>query len=208
MKFNPTLYFITDSTGCSESTLLGTIAAACAGGATMVQLREKECSGTVYWERAKKVKEITDSYGVPLIIDDRADIALACDAAGVHVGTDDLPVAQARRIMGPDKIVGATAKTAQRALEAQREGADYLGVGAIYPTATKQTIRTTVEDLKTICQAVTIPVCAIGGLTAENCGILAGSGIRGLCVVSAIMKSRQPEQAAAALRMKADQLIR
>lgn len=204
MTFDPTLYFITDSTGVSEGRLLEVVAEACAGGASLVQLREKERSGKEYLRLAKAVKEVTERYGVPLIIDDRADIALASGAAGVHVGTEDLPVAEARRLMGPDKIVGATAKTVERALQAQAEGADYLGVGAIYPTTTKVvTIITEVSTLKDICQAVTIPVCAIGGLTPTNCDILAGSGISGICVVSAIMKSQTPRETAQQLRAKA-----
>jgi thiamine-phosphate pyrophosphorylase len=153
------------------------------------------------------VKQVTDRYAVPLIIDDRVDIALASDAAGVHVGAEDLPVSEARRLMGPDKIVGATAKTVQRATEAQAQGADYLGVGAIYPTTTKVvTIITEVSTLKDICRRVDIPVCAIGGLNPTNCDVLAGSGIAGICVVSAIMKSDHPKAAAQALRQKAEEL--
>jgi thiamine-phosphate pyrophosphorylase len=207
MKFDPTLYFITDSTGVSEEKLLDTVAQACEGGATLVQLREKNRSSREYLHLAQAVKQVTDRYSVPLIIDDRVDIALASNAAGVHVGAEDLPVSEARRLMGPDKIVGATAKTVQRATEAQAQGADYLGVGAIYPTTTKVvTIITEVSTLKDICRRVDIPVCAIGGLNPTNCDVLAGSGIAGICVVSAIMKSDDPKAAAQALRQKAEEL--
>lgn len=208
MKFDPTLYFITDSTGVTREELLHVVSEACAGGATLVQLREKTRSTREYLELAREVKRVTDSFGIPLIIDDRVDIALASGAAGVHVGAEDLPVAEARRMMGPDSIVGATAKTVARALQAQAEGADYLGVGAIYPTTTKVvTVITEVSTLKEICRQTEIPVCAIGGLNEANCDILAGSGIDGICVVSAIMKREDPREAAAALREKVQSLI-
>lgn len=207
MKFDPTLYFITDSTGVSEERLLEIVSEACAGGASMVQLREKNRSGREYLHLARAVKQVTDRWHVPLIIDDRADIALASGAAGVHVGTEDLPVAEARKLMGPDRIVGATAKTVERALQAQAEGADYLGVGAIYPTTTKVvTVITKVSTLKEICDAADISVCAIGGLNPDNCDVLAGCGIDGICVVSAIMKSDDPREMARQLRQKAEEL--
>ncbi|MBQ8508602.1 MAG: thiamine phosphate synthase [Clostridia bacterium] len=201
MKFDPTLYFITDSTGVETPRLLEIVDAACRGGASLVQLREKNRTGREYLSLARAVKAVTDAHHVPLLIDDRADIALAAGASGVHVGSDDLPVADARVIMGPDKIVGATAKTVERALEAQSQGADYLGVGAIYPTTTKvKTVLTSVDTLRDICKTVNIPVCAIGGLNAGNCGVLANTGIAGFCVVSAIMKSPDPEMTARELR--------
>ena len=143
-----TLYLVTDSTYHTEESLLHTVEEACKGGVTLVQLREKNTGGREYLDKALKVKEITDRYHVPLIIDDRVDVALACDAAGVHVGSSDIPVAVARKLMGPDKIVGATAKTVEAAMKAYEDGADYLGVGAIYPTTTKVvTILTKVSTL-------------------------------------------------------------
>ena len=164
-----TLYLVTDSTYHTEESLLHTVEEACKGGVTLVQLREKNTGGREYLDKAFKVKEITDRYHVPLIIDDRVDVALACDAAGVHVGSSDIPVAVARKLMGPDKIVGATAKTVEAAMKAYEDGADYLGVGAIYPTTTKVvTILTKVSTLKDICEAVPIPAVAIGGLNAGN----------------------------------------
>ena len=171
-----------------------------------MQLREKS-GGRDYLDLALRVKEITDHYRIPLIIDDRVDVALACGAAGVHVGQSDLPVACARKLMGPDKIVGATAKTVSQALDAYEQGADYLGVGAIYPTTTKVvTILTKVETLNEISRAVPIPLVAIGGLNAGNLGILKGAGMSGIAVVSAIMKSETPRETAAELKQLSLQL--
>ena len=132
MHFDPTLYVITDSTYHTTETLLRAVDEACRGGATLIQLREKDTGGRSYLELAQQVKSVTDRYSVPLIIDDRVDVAIACDAAGVHVGASDLPVAVCRRLLGPDKIVGATAKTVEAAVAAYNDGADYLGTGAIY----------------------------------------------------------------------------
>lgn len=191
------LYLVTDSTYHTEESLLKTVEEACEGGVTLVQLREKHAGGQEYLEKARKVREITDRFGIPLIIDDRVDVAMACGAAGVHVGSSDLPVSEARRILGPDKIIGATAKTVEAAKKAYEDGADYLGVGAIYPTTTKVvTIRTEVSTLDEICHAVPIPAVAIGGLNRENMGILDGTKIAGIAVVSAIMKAENPREAA------------
>ena len=197
MQFDPTLYVITDSTYHTAETMLRAVEQACAGGATLIQLREKESGGRDYLALAQRVKQVTDRFGVPLIIDDRADVALACDAAGVHVGATDLPVAVCRRLLGPDKIVGATAKTVEAAKAAYADGASYLGTGAIYPTTTHVTTRITpVETLDEICRAVPIPVVAIGGLNADNMGVLANSPIAGVAVVSAVMKADDPRAAA------------
>jgi thiamine-phosphate pyrophosphorylase len=191
-----TLYLVTDSSYHTNESFLWTIEEACKGGVSLVQLREKS-GGRDYLWTAFQVKEITDRYHIPLIIDDRVDVALACAAAGVHVGQSDIPVAFARKLMGPDKIVGATAKTVPQALEAYEQGADYLGVGAIYPTTTKvKTILTKVETLNEIADAVPIPLVAIGGLNAGNLGILKGARMDGIAVVSAIMKSKTPREAA------------
>ena len=137
MRFDLTLYLVSDSTGLSEDEFLRRLEQALRGGVTLLQLREKNRTTLEYYELARKVKKLTDAYGVPLMIDDRVDIALAVDAAGVHVGAEDMPVREARRLMGPDKIVGATAKRVDTAMQAEADGADYLGVGAIYPTTTK-----------------------------------------------------------------------
>lgn len=191
------LYLVTDSTYHTEDSLLSTVEEACKGGVTLVQLREKNTGGRDYLEKAWKIRAITDRYQIPLIIDDRVDVAMACGAAGVHVGASDLPVAEVRRLLGPDKIVGATAKTVEAAKKAYQDGADYLGVGAIYPTTTKvTTVLTEVSTLSAICRAVPIPVVAIGGLNLQNMDILKGSGADGIAVVSAIMKADDPKKAA------------
>lgn len=156
---------------------------------------------------ANKVHTITKKYQVPLIIDDRVDVALAVDAEGVHVGASDLPVAIARKLMGPDKIVGATTKTVEAARAAYEAGADYLGVGAIFPTTTKvKTVLTSTDTLREICQAVPIPANAIGGLNKDNLEVLKGIPIGGVCVVSAIMKAENPRLAAEELKRKIQSL--
>lgn len=199
--FDMTMYFITDSIGFTESEFLRRIESACKGGVTLVQLREKERSTREYISLAEKVHDITKRYGIPLIIDDRVDVALAVDAEGVHVGQTDMPVFMARKILGDDKIVGATAKTVPQAEEAYEQGADYLGVGAIYPTTTKvKTVLTSVETLSDIVQAVPIKVGAIGGLNKDNIGVLKDTDIDGICAVSAIMKAADPESAAMELK--------
>ena len=206
-KFDPSLYFITDSTNYTEEEFLRRVEQALKGGATLLQLREKEKSTREYIELAEKVHEIAKRYNVPLIIDDRVDVALAVDAEGVHVGASDMPIATARKLMGEDKIVGATAKTVPWAKEAYEQGADYLGVGAIYPTTTKVvTVLTSTETLDAITKAVPIPVNAIGGLNKDNIDILKGIDISGVCVVSAIMKSDDPEKAARELKARAREL--
>ena len=206
-NFDPSLYFITDSTNYSEEEFLRRVEQALLGGATLVQLREKEKSTREYIELAEKVHAITKRYNVPLIIDDRVDVALAIDAEGVHVGASDMPVATARRLMGEDKIVGATAKTVPWAIEAYEQGADYLGVGAIFPTTTKViTVLTAVETLRDICNTVPIPVNAIGGLNKDNIDVLEGIPVAGICVVSAIMKADDPKLAAQELKARAQAL--
>ena len=208
-KLDTTLYFITDSTGFTEAEFLYRVEEALKGGATIIQLREKEKTTREYIELAEKVHNITKRYNVPLIIDDRVDVALAVDAEGVHVGAGDMPVATARKLMGKDKIVGATAKTVPWAKEAYSQGADYLGVGAIYPTTTKvKTVLTSIETLRDICNAVPIPVNAIGGLNKENIDILKGIPIAGICVVSAVMKADNPEKEANKLLCLAKELVK
>ena len=205
--FDTSLYFITDSTGFTEAEFLRRTEAALQGGVTFLQLREKDKSTREYLALAEKVHKLAQKYNVPLIIDDRLDIAMAVDAEGVHLGQSDLPVSIARKLLGPDKIIGATAKTVPQALEAWDQGADYLGVGAIYPTTTKvKTVLTSPETLGEICRAVPIPVNAIGGLNRDNIHILSGIPIAGICAVSAIMKAEDPRQAAAELYIKATEL--
>ena len=164
-------------------------------------------SAREYIKIAEKVHNITKKYNVPLIIDDRVDVALAVDAEGVHLGQSDMPVRVARKLMGEDKIVGATAKTVPQANEAYEQGADYLGVGAIYPTTTKvKTVLTSTETLNDICKAVPIPVNAIGGLNKNNIDILKGIPIAGICVVSAIMKADSPQKSAVELIERAKEI--
>ena len=206
-KFDPSLYFITDSTNCTQEEFLFRVEVALKGGVTLLQLREKEKSTREYIALAEKIHAIAKRYNVPLIIDDRVDVALAIDAEGVHVGASDMSVATARKLMGEEKIVGATVKTVPWAREACEQGADYLGVGAIYPTTTKvKTVLTSVDTLRDICNAVTIPVNAIGGLNKDNIDVLAGIPIAGICVVSAIMKADDPKTAAEQLKARAREL--
>ena len=206
-QFDPSLYFVTDSTGFTEAEFLFRVEQALNGGVTLLQLREKDKSTREYIQLAEKVHAIAKRYNVPLIIDDRVDVALAMDAEGVHVGASDMSVATARRLMGKDKIVGATAKTVPWAQKAYEQGADYLGVGAIYPTTTKvKTVLTSVDTLRDICHVVPIPANAIGGLNKENIDILAGIPVAGICVVSAIMKADDPKTAAEELKARAKEL--
>ncbi|MBQ9341270.1 MAG: thiamine phosphate synthase [Lachnospiraceae bacterium] len=207
IKFDSGLYFITDSTNYSEEEFLYRVEEALKGGITLLQLREKNKSTKEYIQLAEKVHALAGRYNVPLIIDDRVDVALAINAEGVHVGAEDMPVKTARKLMGNNKIVGATAKTVPWAKDAYEQGADYLGVGAIYPTTTKvKTVLTSTDTLRDICNAVPIPVNAIGGLNPDNIDILSGIPIAGICVVSAIMKADDPKVAAEKLRLKAKAL--
>ena len=206
-EFDTSLYFITDSTGFGESEFLYRTEEALKGGATILQLREKDKTTREYIDLAKKVHTLTKKYNVPLIIDDRIDVALAMGAEGVHLGQSDMPIDIARKILGDNIIIGATTKTVAQAVEAYAQGADYLGVGAIYPTTTKvKTIITSTETLENICHSVPIPVNAIGGLNKDNIDILKGIPIAGICVVSAIMKADAPKQAARELLSRAKEL--
>ena len=188
------LYLVTNRYQDSLERFLEKVETACRSGVTIVQLREKNLTTNQYYQLAKQVKEITDAYQVPLIIDDRLDVCLAVDAAGLHIGDDELPVSVARQVLGPEKILGVTAKTVKRALEAEEGGADYLGTGAIFPTTTKENAPITlISTLKTICQRVAIPVVAIGGLTSENIDQLAATGIAGVAVVRDLMQAEDIE---------------
>lgn len=209
MKFDPTLYVITDSTYHTTETLLHAVEEACKGGATLIQLREKDTGGRSYLELAGKVKAVTDRYNVPLIIDDRVDVAIACDAAGVHVGASDLPVAVCRKLLGPDKIVGATAKTVEAAKAAYEDGADYLGTGAIFPTTTHVTTKVTpVSVLNDVCPRGIPPGRCHRRPNADNMDVLADSPIAGIAVVSAVMKASDPAAAAAHIKDKFEKMRR
>ena len=202
------LYLVTNRYQDSLESFLEKVETACRSGVTIVQLREKNLTTNQYYQLAKQVKEITDAYQVPLIIDDRLDVCLAVDAAGLHIGDDELPVSVARQVLGPDKILGVTAKTVKRALEAETSGADYLGTGAIFPTTTKENAPITlISTLKTICQMVAIPVVAIGGLTSENIDQLAATGIAGVAVVRDLMQAEDIEAKTQAFLTKLDDMI-
>ena len=202
------LYLVTNRYQDSVESFLEKVETACRSGVTIVQLREKNLTTNQYYQLAKQVKEITDAYQVPLIIDDRLDVCLAVDAAGLHIGDDELPVSVARQVLGPEKILGVTAKTVKRALEAEEGGADYLGTGAIFPTTTKENAPITlISTLKTICQRVAIPVVAIGGLTSENIDQLIGTGIAGVAVVRDLMQAEDIEAKTQAFLKKLDDII-
>ncbi|MCY7067051.1 thiamine phosphate synthase [Streptococcus oralis] len=202
------LYLVTNRYQDSLESFLEKVEMACRSGVTIIQLREKDLTTSQYYQLAKQVKEITDAYQVPLIIDDRLDICLAVDAAGLHIGDDELPVSVARRVLGPEKILGVTAKTVKRALEAETWGADYLGTGAIFPTTTKENAPITlISTLKTICQTVAIPVVAIGGLTSENIDQLIGTGIAGVAVVRDLMQAEDMEAKTQAFLTKLDDIV-
>ena len=202
------LYLVTNRYQDSLENFLEKVETACRSGVTIIQLREKNLTTNQYYQLAKQVKEITDAYQVPLIIDDRLDVCLAVDAAGLHIGDDELPVSVARQVLGPEKILGVTAKTVKRALEAEEGGADYLGTGAIFPTTTKENAPITlISTLKTICQTVAIPVVAIGGLTSENIDQLAATGIAGVAVVRDLMQAEDIEAKTQAFLTKLDDII-
>lgn len=197
MKIDYTLYLCTDRSLMSTPTLEEAVEAAIRGGVTMVQLREKDCSSREFYDTALSIKKITDHYQVPLIINDRLDIALAVDAAGLHIGQSDLPAAVARRILGPGKLLGVSAARPEEAKKAQAEGADYLGVGAMFATGTKKNTRpVSMEQLAEIRRAVDIPIVAIGGINENNCAQFKGTGVDGLAIVSAIIAKPDIEEAA------------
>jgi len=202
------LYLVTNRYQDSLENFLEKVETACRSGVTIIQLREKNLTTNQYYHLAKQVKEITDAYQVPLIIDDRLDVCLAVDAAGLHIGDDELPVSVARKVLGPEKILGVTAKIVKRALEAEEGGANYLGTGAIFPTTTKENAPITlISTLKTICQTVAIPVVAIGGLTSENIDQLIGTGIAGVAVVRNLMQAEDIEAKTQAFLTKLDDIV-
>ena len=192
-----TLYLCTDRELMSTDTLEEAAEQAIKGGCTVVQLREKNCSSLEFYETAKKIRKITRKYNIPLIINDRVDIALAVDADGVHVGQSDLPAKVVRHIIGEDKIMGVSAAKLSEARQAVEAGADYLGVGAMYPTDTKTDARpVTMEELKEIRSAVNVPIVVIGGINHKTLHNFKGIGIDGLAVVSAVISAENIERAA------------
>ena len=200
-KFDLTLYLVAGMEEFSEEQFLGKVEEALKGGVTIVQLREKNMDGGPLLGLASRLKMLTDRYKVPLIIDDRIDVAAACDAAGVHLGQTDLPADAARAILGEDKIIGVTVKTMEQGKEAIRMGADYFGVGAVYPSSTKeQAVHTPIEKIAEICREFSVPCVAIGGLKAANLSILDKVPANGIAVVSAIMHAEDPRAEAAKLK--------
>lgn len=196
-----TLYLVTDRNLLSVFPLEQAVEQALLGGCTVVQLREKDISAREFYETALKIKQITDHYDVPLIINDRTDICQAIDASGVHIGQSDLPAKAVRGILGNEKIIGVSAATLEEAKQAEQDGADYLGVGAVFPTSTKTNTRpVTLEQLMQIKACVNIPVIAIGGIQLTNAASLATSEIDGIAVVSAILA--QPDITKAAQQLK------
>lgn len=192
-----TLYLCTDRNLMTTETIEESVELAIKGGVSVVQLREKDCTSREFYQLARTVKTITDAYEVPLLINDRVDIALAVGADGVHLGQKDIPVRAARNLLGADKIVGATANTIELAEEAWQSGADYLGVGDIFGTTTKSdTKHITLEELKAIRAAVQIPVVAIGGVNEENISLLRETGVEGAAVISAVVGQKDITAAA------------
>ena len=211
MKFNKNmllLYAVTDRSWVGRQTLYEQIEEALKGGITCLQLREKNLSEEDFINEAKKVKELCCRYNVPLIINDNLDVALNCGADGVHVGIEDTPVCEIRKRTDKDFIIGATAKSVEQAVEAERQGADYLGVGAIFPSPTKKDAKaTSVEELGRICDAVKIPVVAIGGLTKDNLSVLEGTPISGVALISAIFGAKDIEKEVMLLKKKVGEML-
>ena len=202
MMLDYRVYLVAQTNACAPGCLLATVEAAVQGGVTLVQLREKDAVTGEFVAVALKLKALLDQYSVPLLINDRIDVALACDAQGVHLGQDDMPLALARRILGPDRIIGISAGTVTEALAAQAGGADYLGVGAVYATPTKTDAGAPLgpEGLKAITSAVDIPVVAIGGMKAHNAALMRRNGADGVAVVSGIMAAADPLRAASEIK--------
>jgi thiamine-phosphate pyrophosphorylase len=200
-KVDYSLYLVTDRNSMPPKDFGAVVEESIKGGVTVVQLREKNALGLEFYTLGKTIKAITHKYNVPLIINDRIDVAQAIGTDGVHIGQEDLPLTEARKILGNNKIIGVSASNLQEAVEAERRGADYLGVGAMYPTATKADAKcTSIEELKKIRAQVRIPVVIIGGINENTVSNFRGCGIDGIAVVSAIMSASDPKIAAKRLK--------
>lgn len=203
------MYAVTDRSFTGSMTLLQQIEAALTGGVTLVQLREKQMDEEDFIREACEVKKLCHRFSVPLIINDRVDVALASGADGVHVGAEDCPVAEIRKKTGKDFIIGATAKTVEQARKAEADGADYLGVGAVFPSPTKKNaIRITNEQLREICTSVSIPAVAIGGICLDNVSELAGCGMDGIAVVSAVFAAEDITRASRELKRRVIEVLK
>lgn len=212
MKCDPKdllLYAVTDRHWLNGRTLVDVVKESLDGGVTMIQLREKSLDEGKFLEEAKELQALCRERHVPFIVNDNVDIAKAMDADGVHVGQDDMAALDVRAKLGPDKLIGVSAHTVEEALLAEKQGADYLGVGAVFPTSSKSDVgEMSYETLKAICKAVSIPVVAIGGISGENVGKLAGSGICGVAVISAIYAAKDVKAAAADLKTTVKEMLR
>ena len=186
-----TLYAVTDAAWTGEKTLIQQVKEALEAGITFLQLREKHLSEEEFLREAVEIKRLTDQYQIPFVINDNIEIAQKAGADGVHVGQDDMPVEEVRKILGEDKIIGVSAHNVEEAVRAEQGGANYLGVGAVHTTATKEnTSAVSMEEMKKICQTVSIPVVAIGGIKKNNMNVLSGTGVDGIAVVSAIFAAK------------------
>lgn len=208
IKKSMCLYAVTDSMWLGNRTLPEVVKEALEGGATFLQIREKNLAYPEFVKLATEVKAVTDAYHVPYVVDDDVELAKEIDADGVHIGQSDLALVEARRVLGPDKIIGVSAHTVAEAVEAEKNGADYLGVGSMFTTSTKLDAEAvSMETLKEICEAVSIPVVAIGGIQKDNMLQLKGTKVDGVAVVSAIFAAPDVEKAAKELRLVADELV-
>jgi thiamine-phosphate pyrophosphorylase len=197
------LYLVTDRNVLGNRDLIQSVEEAIQGGATVVQLREKNCSSLDFYNLAVQLKEVTSKYGVPLIINDRLDIALAVKADGLHIGQEDLPLTVVKTIVGDDMIIGVSANTLEEALLAEKKGADYVGIGAVYPTDTKlDADYVTLDDLRSIRKAISIPIVGIGGINEENVVEVMGTNIEGVAIVSAILGKQDIKHATEELLKK------
>lgn len=207
-KKNLLLYAVTDRSWLNGRTLYEQVEEAIKGGVTFVQLREKNLDDTAFLQEAKEIKELCARYNVPFVINDNVDIAAEIDADGVHVGQSDMEAGDVRKKLGPDKIIGVSAQTVEQALRAQAHGADYLGVGAVFPTGSKaDAVEVSHDTVREICRAVDIPVIAIGGITRENVIELKGTGICGIAVISAIFGQQDIEEAARTLKSRTEETV-
>ena len=203
------LYAITDRSWLHGRTLASQVEEALEGGATFLQLREKNLDDAHFLEEARELQALCREHGVPFIVNDNVDVALAMGADGIHVGQHDMEAGDVRKLLGPDKILGVSAQTVDQAILAEQRGADYLGVGAVFPTGSKDdAVEVSHETLKAICEAVSIPVVAIGGITVNNTLELAGSGICGIAVISAIYGQKDIYQATVSLKKVTEEMVR
>ena len=202
------LYAVTDRAWTGKMSLYEQVEAALQGGATCVQLREKHLDRETFLQEARDLVQLCHRYGVPFIVNDEVDIAVECGADGVHVGQEDMKAADVRAKVGPQMMIGVSAHTVEEALEAVKNGADYLGVGAVFSTSTKTDVSVlSMETLRAICNAVKVPVVAIGGISEHNLMQLSGSGVDGVAVVSAIFAAEDPKTAAQKLRELSDKMV-